>query len=303
MKLGKSFINDIRELIRSARSTVARGVDLVQVHTNFEIGRRIFEQEQKGQNRAAYGKQVVKALAEQLTAEFGSGFSKRNLDYFRRFYLEYANRRARIVQTTSAQSASSEKSQTLSDPSQIFPTLSGELPAGQIVQTASGQSADLSRFPPRPFTLSWSHFEARQERFTFDEDHSGSSSANRETKPWWKSLCRKGPTSMPASTSSICPARRNCGGSSSSGPLSRESAMSERKTAGTRPPLTPDSPTTGNYSFSVARRSFRLPGNAFRQKGGAGQAQPPISTRIRTDLPGKMHTVPILFGTGFAPRI
>ena len=103
MKLGKSFINDIRELIRSARTTVARGVDLVQVHTNFEIGRKIFEQEQKGQNRAAYGKQVVKALAEQLTAEFGSGFSKHNLDYFRRFYLEYANRQARIVQTTSAQ--------------------------------------------------------------------------------------------------------------------------------------------------------------------------------------------------------
>jgi predicted nuclease of restriction endonuclease-like (RecB) superfamily len=158
MKLGKSFINDIRELIRSARTTVARGVDLVQVHTNFEIGRKIFEQEQKGQNRAAYGKQVVKALAEQLTAEFGSGFSKRNLDYFRRFYLEYASRQARIVQTTSAQSVSSEKSQTLSDPSQMFQTLSGELQAGQIVQTASGQSADLSQFPPRPFTLSWSHY-------------------------------------------------------------------------------------------------------------------------------------------------
>jgi hypothetical protein len=100
----------------------------------------------------------VRPVAEQLTAEFGSGFSKRNLDYFRRFYLEYANRQARIVQTTSAQSVSSEKSQTLSDPSQMFQTLSGELQAGQIVQTASGQSADLSRFPPRPFTLGWSHY-------------------------------------------------------------------------------------------------------------------------------------------------
>jgi len=40
MKLSKSFIEDIRELICSARATVARGVDLVQVHTNFEIGRR-----------------------------------------------------------------------------------------------------------------------------------------------------------------------------------------------------------------------------------------------------------------------
>ena len=37
MKLTKAFFNDIRELILSARATVSRGVDLVQVHTNFEI--------------------------------------------------------------------------------------------------------------------------------------------------------------------------------------------------------------------------------------------------------------------------
>ena len=42
MKITKTFFDDIRKLIRSARlPTVARGVDLVQVHTNFEIGRRI----------------------------------------------------------------------------------------------------------------------------------------------------------------------------------------------------------------------------------------------------------------------
>lgn len=158
MKLGKSFINDIRELIRSARATVARGVDLVQVHTNFEIGRRIFEQEQKGRNRAAYGKQVVKALAERLTAEFGSGFSKRNLDYFRRFYLEYANRQTKIVQTMSAQLVRDENSQTSPGPSHVFETLSGELQAGRSVQTAYGQLARPSLFSARPFTLSWSHY-------------------------------------------------------------------------------------------------------------------------------------------------
>ena len=46
MKITKTFFTDIRQLIVSARTTVARGVDLVQVHTNFEIGRRIFEEEQ-----------------------------------------------------------------------------------------------------------------------------------------------------------------------------------------------------------------------------------------------------------------
>ena len=48
MKLTNAFFKDVRTLILSARATVARGVDLVQVHTHFEIGRRIVEQEQKG---------------------------------------------------------------------------------------------------------------------------------------------------------------------------------------------------------------------------------------------------------------
>ncbi len=85
MKLTKTFVEEIRELIRSARATVARGVDLVQVHTSFEIGRRIVEQEQHGKGRAAYGKEIVKKLAEHLTIEFGKGFSGRNLAYMRTF--------------------------------------------------------------------------------------------------------------------------------------------------------------------------------------------------------------------------
>ena len=101
MKLTKAFIEDIRELIRSVRATVARGVDLVQVHTSFEIGRRIVEREQRGKGRAEYGKEVIKALADRLTDEFDSGFSERNLAYMRTFYLLYRERRP-ILQTTSA---------------------------------------------------------------------------------------------------------------------------------------------------------------------------------------------------------
>lgn len=48
MKLTKAFFEEVRKLVLSARATVARGVDLVQVHTDFDIGRRIVEQEQKG---------------------------------------------------------------------------------------------------------------------------------------------------------------------------------------------------------------------------------------------------------------
>ena len=80
------------------RSTVARGVDLVQVHTNFEIGRHIVEFEQQGEGRAEYGKQMLKRLAERLTAEFGSGFSATNLKLMRQFYALHAQR---IGQTAS----------------------------------------------------------------------------------------------------------------------------------------------------------------------------------------------------------
>ena len=135
MKLAKAFVHDIRELIVSARATVARGVDLVQVHTNFEIGRRIVEQEQKGKGRAAYGKAVIKALAERLTAEFGSGFSARNLAYTRTFYLRYQGR-SRILQTVSAKLAGTRKLQSLS----------------------AKPSSDHKNQTPHPFTLSWSHY-------------------------------------------------------------------------------------------------------------------------------------------------
>ena len=77
----------IRSLVLSARQSAARGVNLLQVYTNYEIGRRIFEQEQQGADRAQYGKEIVRELATRLTSEFGGGFSKSNLEYMRRFYL------------------------------------------------------------------------------------------------------------------------------------------------------------------------------------------------------------------------
>ena len=103
MKITKTFFEDIRGLIHSARTTVARGVDLVQVYTNFEIGRRIVEQEQKGKGRAAYGQEVIRQLADRLTEEFGRGYSKRSLELMRQFYFFNSERGTPIVQTLSAQ--------------------------------------------------------------------------------------------------------------------------------------------------------------------------------------------------------
>ena len=100
MKANIAFFDGIRELIAGARTTVARGVDLVQVHTNFEIGRRIVQEEQRGEDRAAYGEEVIRTLADRLTGEFGKGFSLSNLRSMRQFYLQNQHR---IRQTVSGE--------------------------------------------------------------------------------------------------------------------------------------------------------------------------------------------------------
>ncbi len=92
------LVADIRGLIQSARRGAAGVVNALQVATNFEIGRRIVEHEQSGQRRAAYGAELLVELSARLTEEFGAGFSRSNLEYMRRFFLEFG---PRISQTPS----------------------------------------------------------------------------------------------------------------------------------------------------------------------------------------------------------
>jgi predicted nuclease of restriction endonuclease-like (RecB) superfamily len=136
----------IRALVLSARQTIARGVDLLQVHTNYEIGRRIFEQEQSGSDRAEYGQELMKELAARLTEEFGGGFSLSNIKYMRQFYLAYPDQVSPIGQTLSGQFKGLPISQTTSGQSVTAP----------ISQALSGILGNDQ--PQPPFTLSWSHY-------------------------------------------------------------------------------------------------------------------------------------------------
>ncbi len=79
----------ISRLIRSSRRTAARSVNTVMTATYWEVGRRIVEYEQGGRDRAEYGKALARNLAIDLTQRFGRGFSHRNLDYMRQFYLTW----------------------------------------------------------------------------------------------------------------------------------------------------------------------------------------------------------------------
>ena len=81
----------IREILESARSSVARSVNTTQVVANWLVGREIVEEEQKGKHRADYGKHLIEDLAARIQKDFGRGYSALNLWFFRRFYLEYGD--------------------------------------------------------------------------------------------------------------------------------------------------------------------------------------------------------------------
>lgn len=80
------LFSEIKEIILQSRQRVFRMANSVLLETYWEIGRVIIEDEQKGKDRADYGKATLKNLANQLTFEFGKGFDERNLNNMRAFY-------------------------------------------------------------------------------------------------------------------------------------------------------------------------------------------------------------------------
>ncbi len=95
------FITGIKELLEAARKDVVKQVNTTMLMTYFEIGRRIVEQEQKGESQADYGQYLLVHLSESLSGRFGKGFSKRNLELMRQFYLTYKIAKSTISQSLS----------------------------------------------------------------------------------------------------------------------------------------------------------------------------------------------------------
>ena len=83
------LLNDVRKIIEAGRKEAYIAINQAAVFTYWNIGKKIVEEEQNGQSRAEYGKQIIKVLAEKLSIEYGSTFNKRNLDYYRQFYLSF----------------------------------------------------------------------------------------------------------------------------------------------------------------------------------------------------------------------
>lgn len=94
-----TLLSDVSALLEQARRASSRAVNAIMTATYLEVGRRIVQGEQAGQARAAYGENVISRLSEDLTPKFGRGFSERNLEQMRLFYLKW-----QIPQTPSAKS-------------------------------------------------------------------------------------------------------------------------------------------------------------------------------------------------------
>ena len=83
------FISEVRKIIEEARNNAVRSVDFCRVQMYWNIGRRIVEEEQLGNERAEYGAYLIKNLAKDLEPEYGTGFSVRQLERARQFYRLY----------------------------------------------------------------------------------------------------------------------------------------------------------------------------------------------------------------------
>ena len=130
----QKFYQDISLLLDNARKHAKTAVNTAMVYTYYEIGRRIVEEEQHGENRAAYGQQILQGLSDHLTKAFGKGYSVGNLKNIRQFYMVFSN--------------------------------------DQIGETVFSQSSNLPAVSTgRKFYLSWSHYLKLMRIKNVDERH------------------------------------------------------------------------------------------------------------------------------------
>jgi len=85
--LDDRFITDIRGIISTCRAQAIRSVDFQRVIMYWQLGERIVKEEQGGKERADYGAYLLRNLAKTLEPEYGSGFSVRQLERARQFFL------------------------------------------------------------------------------------------------------------------------------------------------------------------------------------------------------------------------
>jgi predicted nuclease of restriction endonuclease-like (RecB) superfamily len=135
-----NLFNDVRVILQTARKVSARSINSILTSAYWLVGQRIVEYEQNGTDRAVYGAGLLKRISSDLSTKFGKGFSERNLEQMRLFYLTFP-----ISQTVSAKSSSNlvQAIQIQHTPSSISVTSSWNLNLNQLIDE---------------FPLPWSHY-------------------------------------------------------------------------------------------------------------------------------------------------
>lgn len=140
-KRGTSLLKNIKLLIEEGRNVVVRNVNAAMILTYYHVGRIIVEHEQLGKLRAEYAQETLKKLSRELTRDYGKGYSERNLEHMRKFYMYYSTHT--ISQTVSAKLKSTAKKRV----SAISQTVSAKL-----------QKPNMKLISSAIFNLSWSHY-------------------------------------------------------------------------------------------------------------------------------------------------
>ena len=139
---GDDLLDRVVSILEQARTNVVRSVNNNMVIAYWLIGREIVQEIQGGDNRAEYGKQIIKDLSDKLKSKYGKGFSTSNLWYFRQFYIVYSNREPKIRHKLCGELDFWEK---LHKPCGVLDDLSLSVEKSDLIQG----------FSP---ALSWSHY-------------------------------------------------------------------------------------------------------------------------------------------------
>ena len=138
-----ALFNKVSAIIEEGRKYVSTAVNLAEVYSKFQIGMYIVEDEQAGNKRAGYGKQVLLNLSERLTEKYGDGWSLPQLKLIRQFYTVYSKKLNAVYPIRDKQ----DSKELVVDTERL----------NTVYQIQNlPKSIDLSSMPR--FTLSWSHY-------------------------------------------------------------------------------------------------------------------------------------------------
>ncbi|MGL6130425.1 MAG: DUF1016 N-terminal domain-containing protein, partial [Fusobacteriaceae bacterium] len=83
------FKNKVFSIVENSRKNIIANINNEMLKAYWEIGQEIVVEEQKGKQKAEYGKKIMCELSKELTLKYGKGFRKSNLFSMRRFYLTF----------------------------------------------------------------------------------------------------------------------------------------------------------------------------------------------------------------------